>query len=73
MVSNVIESGRYRHYKGNYYKVIGLARHSETEQQLVVYQPLYGDQDWWVRPLEMFQEMVEVDGKLVPRFKLDPE
>lgn len=60
--------GRYRHYKGKEYRVLGLARHSETEEELVVYQLLYGDFSWWVRPRPMFLEKVEVDGRSVPRF-----
>ena len=60
--------GRYRHYKGKDYQVIGLARHSETEEPLVVYRTLYGDFDLWVRPLAMFNEQVEVDGEQYPRF-----
>lgn len=62
--------GRYRHYKGAEYRVVGVARHSETEEPLVVYRPLYGDGDLWVRPLEMFMEAVVVDGESVPRFAL---
>ena len=62
--------GRYRHYKGNDYIVIGVARHSETDEELVVYRPTYGEQGLWVRPLEMFRETVEVDDKRVPRFQL---
>lgn len=60
--------GRYRHYKGKDYEVIGLATHSETEEQLVVYRTLYGNFDLWVRPQAMFEERVEVDGKVYPRF-----
>lgn len=63
-----LKPGRYRHYKGNDYQVVGVARHSETAEQLVVYQPLYGERGLWVRPLSMFIEQVEVDGQLVPRF-----
>lgn len=63
-----VEPGRYRHYKGNYYEVIGTARHSETDEPMVVYRPLYGEGGLWVRPEAMFQETVEVDGKRVPRF-----
>jgi hypothetical protein len=63
-----IPTGRYRHYKGKEYEVIGVARHSETEEALVVYRTLYGDFDLWVRPLTMFTETVEVDGVTVPRF-----
>ena len=64
----MIPSGRYRHYKGNHYEVIGSARHSETEEQMVVYRKLYGDGSLWVRPLAMFLEDVTVDGKQIPRF-----
>lgn len=63
-----IQTGKYRHYKGNEYEVIGVARHSEDESELVVYRTLYGDHSLWVRPLAMFIEDVEVDGKSVPRF-----
>ncbi|HWI54488.1 MAG TPA: DUF1653 domain-containing protein [Desulfobacteria bacterium] len=65
-----IKTGRYQHYKGNLYEVLGLARHSETEEELVVYRALYGDMDLWVRPREMFFEKVLVDGREVPRFEL---
>ncbi len=61
-------SGRYRHYKGNVYEVVGVARHSETDERLVVYRPLTGDGGLWVRPLAMFLETVVVDGREVPRF-----
>ena len=61
--------GRYRHYKGNYYEVIEVARHSETEEEMVVYRKLYGDHSLWVRPLGMFLENVVVDGYEVPRFE----
>ena len=64
-----MKPGRYRHYKGNFYSVIGVARHSETDEQLVVYQPDYGERGLWVRPLEMFEELVEVDGNERPRFE----
>lgn len=62
--------GRYRHYKGNEYEVIGVARHSETEEEMVVYRKLYGDRSLWVRPMEMFMEDVVADGRSVPRFAL---
>lgn len=65
-----VQPGLYRHYKGPEYRVLGVARHSETEQQMVVYQALYGDYGLWVRPLQMFCEAVEVDGQRVPRFAL---
>ena len=64
----MIEPGTYRHYKGNLYEVIDVARHSETEEQLVVYRALYGERGLWVRPLAMFSETVVVDGAEVPRF-----
>lgn len=65
-----IRPGRYRHYKGNFYEVIDIARHSETEEEMVVYRTLYGDHSLWVRPLGMFFEEVLVDGRMVPRFEL---
>ncbi len=61
--------GRYRHYKGGEYEVLGVATHSETEESLVVYRPLYGERGLWVRPLAMFVETVECDGEVVPRFR----
>jgi hypothetical protein len=61
--------GRYRHYKGREYTVLGVARHSETEEEFVVYRPEYGDRALWVRPLAMFTEPVEVAGQPVPRFE----
>ncbi|HEY9032677.1 MAG TPA: DUF1653 domain-containing protein [Pseudomonadales bacterium] len=64
-----IKPGRYRHFKGNEYRVIGLARHSETGEQHVVYRPLYGEGDLWLRPLAMFAESVELDGQTRPRFQ----
>ncbi|MCW2291828.1 hypothetical protein M2262_001878 [Pseudomonas sp. BIGb0408] len=63
-----LQPGLYRHYKGPEYRVLGVARHSETEEDVVVYQALYGEYGLWVRPLEMFQGEVELDGKRVPRF-----
>lgn len=61
-------AGRYRHYKGGAYEVLGAARHSETLEPLVVYRPLYGASGLWVRPHAMFFEQVLVDGRLQPRF-----
>lgn len=61
--------GRYRHYKGGEYEVIGVARHSETLAPLVVYRPLYNDSGWWVRPFEMFTGTLLVDGVQRPRFE----
>ncbi|WP_323750021.1 DUF1653 domain-containing protein [Marinobacter sp.] len=66
--TQTISPGRYRHYKGRDYEVIGVARHSETEESLVVYRCLYGDHSLWVRPLSMFRETVQVSGEEVPRF-----
>jgi hypothetical protein len=63
-----VAPGRYRHYKGKEYTVIGVARHSETGQELVVYRQEYGDFGLWVRPKEMFLEEVTVEGQSVPRF-----
>ena len=60
--------GRYRHFKGNEYRVLGTATHSESGEALLVYRPLYGDGDLWVRPLAMFMETVERDGREQPRF-----
>lgn len=65
-----ITPGRYRHYKGNDYTVVGVARHSETLEELVVYRQEYGDRGLWVRPAAMFAETVVVDGTPVPRFQL---
>ncbi len=65
-----LQPGLSRHYKGPEYRVFGTARHSETEEEVVVYQALYGDYGLWVRPLSMFLESVEVDGQAVPRFAL---
>lgn len=65
----MVQRGYYRHYKGNYYEVIGEATQSETEEQLVVYRQLYGDFLLWVRPKTMFLENIMVAGQWVPRFQ----
>ena len=65
----VIRPGRYRHYKGHEYTVLGVARHSETLEELVVYRQEYGDHGLWVRPAAMFLETVELEGKKVPRVR----
>lgn len=64
-----IRPGRYRHFKGKEYEVVGIARHSETEAPVVVYRPLYGDGGLWVRPAEMWNETVQRDGKTHKRFE----
>ncbi len=61
--------GRYRHFKGNEYEVLAIARHSETEEPMVVYKALYGDNSIWVRPVEMWVETVERNGRFVNRFE----
>ncbi|MEN9629127.1 MAG: hypothetical protein RJA10_2354 [Pseudomonadota bacterium] len=61
--------GRYRHYKGGEYEVVGVARHSESTEPMVVYRPLYDDSGWWVRPHAMFFEDIEIDGRRQPRFR----
>ncbi|MGK5736698.1 DUF1653 domain-containing protein [Acinetobacter junii] len=66
-----LQRGIYQHYKGQLYQVFNVARHSETEEELIVYQCLYGDYSMWVRPLSMFTETVALDsGEIIPRFKL---
>lgn len=60
---------RYRHFKGKEYLVLHLAKHSETLEDLVVYQALYGERGIWVRPLDMFLSQVDLDGKMINRFK----
>ena len=62
--------GIYRHFKGNYYEVLSIARHSETTEPMVVYRALYGDGGVWVRPAAMWNEMGDRDGKTSPRFHL---
>ncbi|RDI97879.1 DUF1653 domain-containing protein [Dyella solisilvae] len=64
-------AGIYRHYKGQRYRVLGTARHSETMEEVVVYQALYGDFGLWVRPATMFCETVELEGEPIPRFALE--
>ncbi|MCW8895282.1 DUF1653 domain-containing protein [Sulfurimonas sp.] len=64
-----MKTGIYEHYKGNRYEVIDTVRHSETEELMVLYRTMYGDENLWVRPYTMFFEEIEVDGKIVPRFK----
>jgi len=64
----MIKTGKYRHFKGNLYHVLHIARHSETDELMVVYQPDYGERAIWVRPLSMFDETIEREGKTFKRF-----
>ncbi len=64
----MVSPGVYRHYKGQQYEVLGVARHSEKEEEFVVYRALYGDRGLWIRPLAMFTESVKKEGVSVPRF-----
>lgn len=66
-----LDLGVYEHYKGKTYRVLSVGRHSETGEEMVIYQALYGEQDYWVRPLKLFLESVELEGgRVVPRFRL---
>ena len=67
-MSNFVQPGRYRHYKGKEYQVLGCARHTETDEEFVVYQALYGERGLWVRPKAMFLEAVQIGLKSIPRF-----
>lgn len=70
MEKRVVKVGkRYRHFKGNEYLVLHVAKHSETLEEMVVYQALYGEKGIWVRPLEMFLDQKEVDGRMIYRFE----
>ncbi len=64
-----IKPGKYRHFKGNYYEVIGVAHHSETMEEMVVYRALYAEHGLWVRPASMWEEVVDRDGYHGPRFQ----
>lgn len=66
---NCIKKGKYRHFKGGEYRVIGIARHSETLEEMVVYEALYGEGGLWVRPASMWNEEIERDGKKFKRFE----
>ncbi len=68
-----VKPGKYRHFKGGEYEVLHIARHSESEESLVIYRALYGEGEIWARPLSMFCESVLYDGKTVPRFSLIEE
>jgi len=65
----IIKIGRYRHYKGNEYEVIGVGNHSETLEAMVIYRPLYGEGGLWVRPAAMWNESIEKDGVIMKRFE----
>ena len=65
----IIKPGRYRHFKGNEYEVIGVAKDSETMEEVVVYRALYGEHGLWVRSARMFAEIIERDGRTLPRFQ----
>jgi cyclomaltodextrinase len=69
MKMNDLPLGKYQHYKGKEYEVLGTAKHTETMESFVVYRALYGDRGTWIRPKSMFLESVSIDGKEVPRFK----
>lgn len=69
MNDNPLPSGKYRHYKGNVYQVTAVATHTETGEKLVVYQALYGENGIWTRPLDMFMETVNHEGRVLPRFE----
>lgn len=64
-----LQPGLYEHYKGNQYRVLSVARHSETLEELVVYQAQYADRSFWVRPVAMFYDQVEYNGEQKPRFR----
>ncbi len=70
MNEEIVIGGIYKHFKGNEYKVLNIAKNSETLEYMVVYQALYGSGDIWVRPLNMFLENIENDGKIIKRFEL---
>ena len=69
MIMNEIKIGKYRHFKGNEYEVIAVAKNSETTEDMVVYKALYGEGGLWVRPASMWNETVERDGKVFKRFE----
>ena len=68
-----MKKGIYKHFKGNLYELLYVAKHSETLEEMVVYKALYGDGDVWVRPASMWDEQVERDGEMVNRFQLVEE
>jgi len=68
-IEKTLKLGIYKHYKGNLYEVLATARHSETEEWMVIYRILYGDGSQWVRPFDMFTETIELKGEKVKRFE----
>lgn len=72
LAQSIVVGSLYEHYRGFRYKIIGISRHSETLEELVVYEAQYGEGDMWVRPLAMFLENIVINGQLQPRFKLVP-
>jgi len=68
-IEKTLKLGIYKHYKGNLYEVLATARHSETEEWMVIYRTLYGDGGQWVRPFDMFTESIELNGKNIKRFE----
>jgi hypothetical protein len=68
-IDDTLRKGIYRHFKGNLYQLMDQARHSETQDEYVVYRALYGERGLWVRPLAMFREQIERDGKVMARFE----
>ncbi len=73
MQDAIVKLGKYKHYKGGEYEVIGIAQHSETLEKLVVYRQLYGNYNLWARPLKMFIESIEVNGEKIQRFQSTEE
>jgi len=73
MSNKMLKKGRYKHYKGSFYQVEDVVTHSETEETMVLYRPLYGEQALWVRPFDMFVEDVEIAGVKQPRFAYQSE
>ena len=69
-MNDIVINGIYKHYKGNFYKVLYLAKHTETSEILVIYMALYGNQEIWARPISMWNEIVDFNGKKVKRFEL---
>ena len=73
LANDALRPGTYRHFKGGKYRVLSVAKHSETGEELVIYQALYGDCGWWVRPLVMFLERVDYQGQTVQRFSFEQD